>query len=218
MIQGQMHRLLDVGTGDGTWLIKIYDGIRSKIGFNNLLVEALDPYPNERLISICKNEGIKLIKSKIEYANLKPNFYDVINVTHSAYYFDDLCLAFENMKKALNKNGLLIVTLVSKRCILNRLTEEINRRKGIEPMNATTFLECECIQDKLCLVDKLLIDHFFNRSYFLSDNKNLLSLHCILSRKFANIQFYADELHLFRLFLERQKSVDRQNTIMVFKK
>jgi SAM-dependent methyltransferase len=209
---------LDVGSGNGTWLAKVQTEIMARGNLKELRIDALDPHPTNSLETLCRERSIRLIESKIECAKFKPRFYDVINVTHSAYYFDDLCDALRNMGDALCDDGIIIITLVSQCCILNRLTEEIQREWGSVALNATTFLNQSCLFKTFHVLSAVIVDHDFDRDYFLSSEQNLLSLYCVLSRKLLDIVLGYEKLYRFRTFLENQESVNRQNTIFVLKK
>ena len=216
--KGQSLQYLDVGSGDGAWLAKVQTGIMARGDVDELRIDALEPHPTNSLVTLCQERSIGLIESKIECANLKSRFYDFVNVTHSSYYFDDICVALRNIEEALSEDGIVTITLVSQRCILNRLTEEIQRRSGEIALNATTFRNYSCLEKIFRVSNEFLVDHRFDRDYFLSSEHNFLSLYCVLSRKHVNIVIEYETLSRFRAYLESQESVNRQNTVIVLKK
>jgi len=212
---------LDVGSADGEWLKKTMANVWRQAEFPDGKFTALDPIANNGdLAKLCAEKGVKHVPKTVEGSNLDSDSFDIITSTHTAYYFYNQPFAHEELHRILRPGGLLIVTLVSQFCVLNKLTESLLEDHKQCTLNAESYIT---LMSKLGMfqLEKAILfsggsmDHDF---YLNDPNKNLSALATVLARHRLPHYEVEESLKKFGETLKRTRAMERKNLIMFFRK
>ncbi|MEY3221027.1 MAG: hypothetical protein RIT27_2384 [Pseudomonadota bacterium] len=88
---------LDVGCGNGEFLARIQTA--------GWLVEGIEP--DQKAAHLAKQQGFKIYNETLENAQLQPNYYDVISLSHVIEHLHDPIAALQICYAALKPNGRL---------------------------------------------------------------------------------------------------------------
>ena len=116
---------LEVGVGDGVNLAFLMTRLMPGRSFD---VVAIDPAPAISTMSLAGAE-IRILRTGVEDFR-SDDRYECINVRQSCYYFDEPASRLRQLGGLLAPDGILTLTVWTKRCALHRLHRKIAEDTG----------------------------------------------------------------------------------------
>lgn len=212
--------ILDIGSADGDWLRKTTDTVWGALERRKIQFTALEPIDdNPKLAKFCESQGIRWQVGRIEESNLPDESFDVITSTHCAYYFYNQPLAHEEMWRLLKPGGKLVVTLVSQSCVLNYLTREVLQPHRQFTLTAESYMSLMA-QLELFALERVTSFRggFVDDRFYRDSSENLRALCTILARHRIRLGEVEQEMDLLASVLQKHRSRQRLNFIMIFEK
>jgi SAM-dependent methyltransferase len=212
--------ILDVGSADGDRLGKLTSIVWDQLDIPDAAFTALEPIQdNQALTKVCKDKGLKWAPDYLEESDLDSESFDMITSTHSAYYYYNQPLAHEELFRVLKPGGKLIVTLVSRSCVLNCLTEELLGPHRQFALNAESYIT---MVGKLGLfsLEKVVSVRggLINHTLYTNSEANLRALQYVLSRHRLPVRALEESLGSFAKAVQTHQWRERINLIMFFEK